>query len=102
MYADGAMVRQLLDNLIGNAVKYVVPGEVAHVTVTGRRVGDLVEVTVADEGIGIPADQRDQIFEAFHRATRADGVRRTRHRPLGVQADRRAPRRPDLRAATAR
>ena len=72
VYADAAMVRQLLDNLIGNAVKYVVPGEVAHVTVTGRHVGELVEVTVADEGIGIPADQRDQIFEPFHRAHRAE------------------------------
>ena len=71
VYADGAMVRRLLDNLIGNAVKYVVPGEVAHVTVTGRRVGDMVEVTVADEGIGIPADERDQVFGAFHRASGA-------------------------------
>ncbi len=66
-YADGVLVRQLLDNLIGNAVKYVVPGETARVAVTGRLVGDLVEVTVADEGIGIPPSQRDEIFEAFHR-----------------------------------
>ena len=67
MYADGVLVRQLLDNLIGNAVKYVVPGETARVSVTGRLVGDLVEVTVADEGIGIPPSQRDEIFEAFRR-----------------------------------
>jgi signal transduction histidine kinase len=73
VYADAAMVRQLLDNLIGNAVKYVAPDEVAHVTVTGRHVGDLVEVTVADEGIGIPAGQRDQIFEPFHRAHPSEG-----------------------------
>ena len=33
----------------------------------------MVEVTVADEGIGIPADERDQVFEAFHRAHRAEG-----------------------------
>lgn len=72
-YADGAMVRQLLDNLVGNAVKYVVPGEVPRVTITGRHVGEQVEVTVADEGIGIPAAQRDQIFEAFHRADTAQG-----------------------------
>ena len=71
VYADGAMVRRLLDNLIGNAIKYVVPGEVAHVTVTARSVDDMVEVTVADEGIGIPADQRERVFEAFHRATGA-------------------------------
>jgi signal transduction histidine kinase len=68
VYADAAMVRQLLDNLIGNAVKYVASGKVAHVKVTARNVGGLVEVTVADEGIGIPAGQRDQIFEPFHRA----------------------------------
>jgi signal transduction histidine kinase len=71
VYADGAMVRRLLDNLIGNAIKYVAPGEVARVTVTARDVDDMVEVTVADEGIGIPADQRDRVFEAFHRATGA-------------------------------
>lgn len=66
--ADPALVRQLLDNLIGNAVKYVAPGAVPRVSVTGREVGDRVEVTVADEGIGIPAAERDQIFEAYHRA----------------------------------
>jgi signal transduction histidine kinase len=68
VHADGALVRQLLDNLIGNAVKYVVPGQVPRVEVTGREVGDQVEVTVADQGIGIPASERDRIFEAFHRA----------------------------------
>ena len=50
------------------AVKYVAPGTVPRVTITGREVGDRVEVTVADEGIGIPAAERDQIFEAYHRA----------------------------------
>jgi signal transduction histidine kinase/integral membrane sensor domain MASE1 len=68
VHADGALVRQLLDNLVGNAVKYVVPGQVPRVEVTAREVGDQVEVTVADEGIGIPAAERDLIFEAFHRA----------------------------------
>ncbi len=68
VHADPTMLRQVLDNLIGNAVKYVVPGQVPIVRVSGRRVDDLVEVTVADEGVGIPADQRDRIFEAFHRA----------------------------------
>ena len=71
VYADGAMVRRLLDNLIGNAIKYVAPGESARVTMTARSVDDMVEVTVADEGIGIPADQRERVFEAFHRATGA-------------------------------
>jgi signal transduction histidine kinase len=68
VYADAALVRQLLDNLVANAVKYVVPGSLPRVSITGREVGDMVEVTVSDEGIGIPASERDQIFEAFHRA----------------------------------
>lgn len=72
VYADASMIRQVVDNLIGNATKYVVPGDVARVTIAGRRVADLVEVTVADEGIGIPAAERDLIFEPFHRAHTAD------------------------------
>ena len=39
VYADAAMVRQLMDNLVGNAVKYVVPGEVPEVSVTGGSDG---------------------------------------------------------------
>lgn len=73
VYADATLLRQVLDNLIGNAVKYVVPGEVPVVRVHARRIDDLVEVTVADEGVGIPADQRDRIFEAFHRAHAGKG-----------------------------
>ncbi len=72
VHADAALVRQLLDNLIGNAVKYVAPGAVPRVRIWGREVGDQVEVTVADEGIGIPASERDEIFEAFHRAHAAE------------------------------
>ncbi len=68
VFADAALVRQLLDNLVGNAVKYVTPGAVPRVTIASREVGDRVEVTVSDEGIGIPGPERDQIFEAFHRA----------------------------------
>jgi signal transduction histidine kinase len=67
VYADRPMVRQVLDNLIGNAVKYVRPGEVARVRVSGRQLGELVEVTVDDDGVGIPAAQRDRVFESYER-----------------------------------
>ena len=71
-YADPGLVRQLLDNLVSNAVKYVTPGEVPDVVVSGRAVGRWVEVSVTDRGIGIPLSQREAVFEAFHRApTRA-------------------------------
>jgi len=66
--AHPEMLRQLLSNLLGNAVKYVEPGLVPQVTVTARRVGDRVVVEVADNGIGVPEDERDRVFERLHRA----------------------------------
>jgi signal transduction histidine kinase len=66
---DLCLVRQLLDNLVGNAVKYTAPGVTPHVTVTARPTGpDHTEITIADNGIGIPAGQHEAIFGNFHRA----------------------------------
>jgi signal transduction histidine kinase len=69
-WADAGLVRQLFDNLLGNAVKYVAPGVQPRIDVTGLRDGDWLEVTVTDNGIGIPEDEREQVFETFHRAHR--------------------------------
>jgi signal transduction histidine kinase len=66
--ADPVMVRQILDNLIGNATKYVAPGVRPRVQVRGREDADWTLLTVTDNGIGIPVDQREQVFETFHRA----------------------------------
>jgi signal transduction histidine kinase len=67
--ADPAMVRQLLDNLIGNALKYTVPGQPARLDIAADEQPDgWVRVEVADRGIGIPADQHDRVFTTFHRA----------------------------------
>ncbi|WP_189171896.1 ATP-binding protein [Pilimelia anulata] len=75
---DPAMVRQLLDNLIGNAVKYTAPGRPAAVTVSGGpRPDGTVELVVADRGIGIPADQADKVFQTFHRAHPGTGYQGT-------------------------
>jgi len=68
VWADAGLVRQLFDNLLGNAVKYVAPGVRPRVDVRGRRDGDWLEVRVTDNGIGIPEDQRELVFETFHRA----------------------------------
>jgi signal transduction histidine kinase len=69
--ADPMMVRQLMDNLIGNALKYVQPGRAARVDVTAEpgRPG-WIRVIVADRGIGIPAGHHAAIFDSFHRAHR--------------------------------
>lgn len=68
VWADEGLVRQLFDNLLGNAVKYVAPGVRPSISVTGRTIGFQQEVRVTDNGIGIPAEEREMVFESFHRA----------------------------------
>ncbi|WP_101523939.1 sensor histidine kinase [Nocardioides houyundeii] len=69
VHADLAMVRQLMDNLVGNACKYTRPGQVAEVAITSTP-GEpgWVRVDVADRGIGLPPGEEERIFEKFHRA----------------------------------
>ncbi|MCU7727418.1 ATP-binding protein [Actinoplanes sp. KI2] len=70
---DAGAIRQLLENLIGNAIKYTAPGVTPHVRVTSTQTRDVVQVTVADNGIGIPAGQHEAIFDSFHRAHQGAG-----------------------------
>jgi signal transduction histidine kinase len=70
---DATLLRQVLDNLIGNAVKYTADGHQAYVRVSSRREGDAVRIDVADRGIGLPEDQRDAVFAAFSRAAGSEG-----------------------------
>jgi signal transduction histidine kinase len=66
---DPTLLRQVLDNLIGNALKYTAYGDDPVVRVGGRPVGDgWWRIEVADRGIGIPEDQRAGVFTAFTRA----------------------------------
>ena len=58
-----------LDNLVANAVKYSEDGATVEVVATGGK--DVVEVSVRDRGIGIPAGELDRIFERFYRVDRA-------------------------------
>ncbi len=69
---DRFLVRQLVDNLVGNAVKYVADGVRPSVMVVGRALGGELEVSVTDNGIGIPLEQRRRVFSSFVRAHGAD------------------------------
>lgn len=62
---DAGRLRQVLDNLIANAVKYGLPG--GHVTVRLGHEGDQVMVQVQDTGIGIPRDALPRLFGKFYR-----------------------------------
>jgi PAS domain S-box-containing protein len=76
---DGAIVlktdkdrlRQILVNIMGNAVKFTVTGEI---TLRLERTADArVAFLVTDTGPGLPADALQQVFEAFHQAVPASG-----------------------------
>ncbi|MGH3081784.1 MAG: GAF domain-containing protein [Gaiellaceae bacterium] len=67
--ADRDKVRQVLANLVDNAVKFSPQG--GTVTVAARRAGDAVQVRVVDEGSGVPAGEQERIFRKFYRADAA-------------------------------
>jgi len=61
---DQDKLMQMLDNLVGNAVKYSPNGGNVTIRVTDEE--DAVRLDVIDEGLGIPERHRDQIFQRFH------------------------------------
>jgi signal transduction histidine kinase len=67
---DRVLLRQVLDNLIGNAIKYTPPGQAPRIDVTAKVDGPgTVRVQVADRGIGIPDGEHAAVFDSFHRAS---------------------------------
>jgi signal transduction histidine kinase len=63
--ADGERARQVLVNLVENAVKYSPEGGTIEVSL--EQVDGFVRFAVKDEGLGIPADEQRRIFDKFHR-----------------------------------
>jgi signal transduction histidine kinase len=68
---DRGALRQVLLNLLDNAVRYGPPGQT--VTITTSSAGDTWTLEVADEGPGIPADERERIFAPYYRMKRDAG-----------------------------
>ncbi|HET7354834.1 MAG TPA: ATP-binding protein [Gaiellaceae bacterium] len=67
--ADAGRLRQVLDNLVSNALKFTPDG--GSVTLSASNGGDRMRVEVADTGIGIPRDEVGQLFSRFYRASSA-------------------------------
>lgn len=67
-HADRDLTRQLLDNLVRNAIRYTAPGTTPVITVEGTAEGGHAHIRVTDNGIGIPGGQHRTVFENFHRA----------------------------------
>ena len=74
---DGALVevdtkrmRQVLSNLVHNAVKFSRPGNAVHIDLT--QSADEVVIAIADKGIGIPDDALPKIFDSFYQVDSSD------------------------------
>ena len=66
---DRGRIEQVMLNVLGNAVKYTPDG--GHIRVTAGAEGEKVWMEVADDGIGIPKEDRSRIFERFYRVDKA-------------------------------
>ena len=69
VYADQSLLTQLLINLIGNSIKYGVPG--GRVVVQADAGAQGCTFSVSDDGIGIRAEELPHVFERFYRADKA-------------------------------
>jgi signal transduction histidine kinase len=55
--------------VIGNAVKYVAPGVNPHISIEASLTGEMLEVSVSDNGVGIPDHDIGRVFDSFFRAS---------------------------------
>jgi signal transduction histidine kinase len=68
---DEDRIHQIVDNLVGNAIKYTNGGTITVGVGPSRREGWNLEISVTDEGKGIPEVERGQLFSAFYRRREA-------------------------------
>jgi signal transduction histidine kinase/DNA-binding response OmpR family regulator len=68
--ADSTRLKQILINLLGNAVKFTPEG--GKIELATRLAGESVRIDVRDSGPGIPPEEQKRIFEAFYRMTRKE------------------------------
>ncbi|MBI4553878.1 MAG: DUF4118 domain-containing protein [Candidatus Latescibacteria bacterium] len=69
---DFSLMMKVLINIVDNAVKYSSPD--APIEIEARIVGDQLEITVTDRGVGIPEEDLTRIFDKFYRVTRPINV----------------------------
>lgn len=65
VHADATRFKQVLMNLVGNAIKFTPEG--GSIEITAQRAGNEVQVKVRDNGPGIPEEEQKRIFDAFYR-----------------------------------
>ena len=78
--ADRERIKQVLSNLISNAIKFTEAGGAITVKAVTTETGE-IEITVADTGIGIPEDKIDKVFQKFYQV---DGSSSRKHAGFGL------------------
>jgi len=74
MFGDGLRLRQILTNLVGNAVKFTASGYIQIAIITSHENDkDFIDITVTDTGIGIASGRRIAIFDEFVQADEGTG-----------------------------
>jgi PAS domain S-box-containing protein len=81
VYGDEVLLHQALVNLISNAIKYSPSGSM--IDLGARKEGNSIALWVKDEGIGIPTESQDKIFEMFYRVDNKTS-RKTKGTGLGL------------------
>jgi two-component system sensor histidine kinase GlrK len=81
LWGDAAKLRSVIDNLLGNAVKFTPAG--GEIRVLAREQDGLATIDVVDSGTGVPPEEREAIFEAFFRG-RAGAFGRAEGTGLGL------------------
>src|SRR5207253_6779907 len=71
-WGDSAMLRQVIQNLLGNAVKYTGPREEAVIEVSGEDLGDRVRCVIRDNGVGFDMTYVGKLFGVFQRLHRTE------------------------------
>jgi len=76
LYVDPVLIGQAIANVVENAAKYAPAG--TSIRILAKSAGGMAEIAVVDQGPGIPEDERDRVFELFHRVAQGDS------RPAGT------------------
>ena len=74
VYCDGERIIRVLINLLDNAMKFSKPGDI--VTVSVELLNGAIEIDITDQGMGIPPDKLETIFERFRQVDRDDEISR--------------------------